>query len=519
MKTKKKINKKNLIISSVLIVAVLITGLFAFLSITDEKNNTFTVGNVDVTVYQDDWFTHNRTQVLLYDENSNNINDKAECLVCGDKLEKTPYMVNEGTNDAWVYMSIGIPTLDVDMLTGSGEEMRAIENTAASVKVTGYAVQDKLFDNEVNAEDTLLDTWNFFKANNTNSFPSTTTTTPGNEMISVTGLDTTHWTLVETINSAVDENLVDHQGEQIYDEEGNALTAKYNYYIYGYKQLLLGSKNYKEVNGSDPVLIVTPDTSITQKGLQYCGEYDESICTTPLFNGIKLANVGAREWKLKSGASYASYYYYDSSRDSYFTMDNTKATHFYHPGKEYKLSNNATLTFDFVNENDKNYVVPKITLADGNIITVNYVNQFNSKLKGYAGNGYHVLSDIFSHTDYIYKFTDIYFGDISYFMKPGRDHGNVPNISFICYQPGTNYFEGVTLVFDRIIYKGVTYDINIYNTITSQYTPYGIKLNNSLSTPIYTFSNSTNAKIEFQAWFEKCINTGTLIGDFPWLEN
>lgn len=514
MKIKKKINKKSLIISSVLVVAVLITGLFAFLSITDEKNNTFTVGKVDVAVYEDDWFTHDRTQALLYDENSNNINDKAECLVCGDKLEKTPYMVNEGINDAWVYMSIGIPTIDVDMLTGSGEEMRAIENTAASVKVTGYAVQDKLFDNEVNAEDTLLDTWNFFKANNTNSFPGATTTTPGNEMIKVTGLDTTHWTLIETINSAVNENMVDHQGKQIYDEEGNALTAKYNYYIYGYKQLLLGSKNYKEVNGSDPVLIVTPDTGITQKGLQYCREYDESICTTPLFDGIKITNAGAREWKCVSGAS--NILSIEPAYNRNVSVDNAKTIHFYDPNKEYKLSNNATLTFDFINEGTNYYCVPKITLADGNIITVNYQTQYNSK---YAN----VTNNIFSHPEYTFKFTDIYFGEVRFYEQNDKKCCNMPNITIACYQPGDTYFQGWTMVFDRIIYKGNTYNIDVSRSLGtgSGYSPYGIKLIGFASTPIYPYTgnNATELNALYRTWLEKCINTGTLIGDFPWLEN
>ena len=51
--TNKSRQKKRAFISIFLIVAILIGGAFAFLTATDSKTNVFTIGKVDISLWED----------------------------------------------------------------------------------------------------------------------------------------------------------------------------------------------------------------------------------------------------------------------------------------------------------------------------------------------------------------------------------------------------------------------------------------------------------------------------------
>ena len=121
------------------VAALLITGLFAFLTSTDSKVNTFTVGSVDVTLHVDNWYDDDGN--LLDDDDGDGVPEFAENILPGQAIEKAPYLTNDGKNDAYVYLAVEVPTVTRDTVLSDTDGSATIEGTTQTVTVYSYAIQ------------------------------------------------------------------------------------------------------------------------------------------------------------------------------------------------------------------------------------------------------------------------------------------------------------------------------------------------------------------------------------------
>lgn len=93
---------------------LLVGGLVAYFTDTDTKTNTFTIGNVDITLTEPGWDA-------LADADSNNLKDKAENMMPGDKVTKDPTINNVSTkNDAYVFAKVEVPCSNTITPTDGG---------------------------------------------------------------------------------------------------------------------------------------------------------------------------------------------------------------------------------------------------------------------------------------------------------------------------------------------------------------------------------------------------------------
>jgi predicted ribosomally synthesized peptide with SipW-like signal peptide len=91
-KERKKPNMKKilaLVACLSLVASLAIGGSIAYLTDRDSKANVFTIGNVEITLEED--FGDGST------------------LIPGQEINKEPYIVNTGKNDAWVWATYAIP--------------------------------------------------------------------------------------------------------------------------------------------------------------------------------------------------------------------------------------------------------------------------------------------------------------------------------------------------------------------------------------------------------------------------
>lgn len=88
-----KLNRKwILVLSLVLSVAMATSGTLAYLTSTDTATNTFTIGNVSITLEEPSYTGNNQT------------------LLPGVDIAKDPQIKNTGRTDAWVWMKVTVPT-------------------------------------------------------------------------------------------------------------------------------------------------------------------------------------------------------------------------------------------------------------------------------------------------------------------------------------------------------------------------------------------------------------------------
>ena len=94
--------KKTIIAAIVLLLVAVVGGAIAYFTDTDTKTNTFTIGNVDITLSEEHWSTT--------DSNNNNIPDAAENIAPGVSVAKDPVITNvSATAPAYVYAKVEIP--------------------------------------------------------------------------------------------------------------------------------------------------------------------------------------------------------------------------------------------------------------------------------------------------------------------------------------------------------------------------------------------------------------------------
>ena len=100
-------NKKKTILAAVVLLLVFVVGgAIAYFTDTDTKTNTFTIGNVDITLTEPNWSTT--------DSNSNNVPDAAENLMPGQSVAKDPTINNVSTkNPAYVFAKVEVPCTTV----------------------------------------------------------------------------------------------------------------------------------------------------------------------------------------------------------------------------------------------------------------------------------------------------------------------------------------------------------------------------------------------------------------------
>ena len=95
--------KKTIIAAAILLMIFIVGGTIAYFTDTETKTNTFTIGNVDITLTEDGWDA-------LADTNNNDIPDVAEDMMPGESVTKDPLINNVSTkNPAYVFVKVEVP--------------------------------------------------------------------------------------------------------------------------------------------------------------------------------------------------------------------------------------------------------------------------------------------------------------------------------------------------------------------------------------------------------------------------
>ena len=85
--------KKTIIAAIVLLLVLLVGGAIAYFTDEDEKTNTFTIGDIDISLAEEHWVASNGENVMP-----------------GQVIAKDPVITNDSAaNDAYVFMKVVIP--------------------------------------------------------------------------------------------------------------------------------------------------------------------------------------------------------------------------------------------------------------------------------------------------------------------------------------------------------------------------------------------------------------------------
>jgi len=90
--------KKTIIAVIILLLVFLVGGAIAYFTDIESATNTFTIGDVDITLEEDGWVTT--------DTNNNGVPDAAEGKMPGENITKDPTITNVGSNDAYVFAKV-----------------------------------------------------------------------------------------------------------------------------------------------------------------------------------------------------------------------------------------------------------------------------------------------------------------------------------------------------------------------------------------------------------------------------
>lgn len=109
--------KKTILAALVLLLVVAVGGAIAYFTDTDTKTNTFTIGNVDISLTEKDWDA-------LADANNNGIHDVAEDMMPGESVTKDPTINNLSTkNPAYVFAKVEVPCTTIVAPATTSEEL------------------------------------------------------------------------------------------------------------------------------------------------------------------------------------------------------------------------------------------------------------------------------------------------------------------------------------------------------------------------------------------------------------
>jgi len=90
--------RKIILAAIVLLLIFLVGGAIAYFTDIESATNTFTIGDVDITLEEDGWVTT--------DTNNNGVPDAAEGKMPGENITKDPTITNVGSNDAYVFAKV-----------------------------------------------------------------------------------------------------------------------------------------------------------------------------------------------------------------------------------------------------------------------------------------------------------------------------------------------------------------------------------------------------------------------------
>lgn len=284
-------NKKNRqrILSILLVFALVITGLFAFLSATDTKTNVFTIGNIKAELWED--FDIDKNGEITDGTNGDPDNvfgpettqpPTVENILPGDTILKQPYVKNTGSNEEWVYMIVQVPLEDKDdLIAGTNGAIGLTDGATDPVEerviVTAYAVQDNY-----NGETTLAGIWGELTATGGPLDASTYFGTASNDsdlvqIFTINGTDTTTWTPLAIGSGTAGAPFKSANG--------------YNYYAYGYSTKLAA----KAANES-----TYPQTSELFQSVTFANAIGETLPVVvnyfaPVSSGSGSSGTGAGE--------------------------------------------------------------------------------------------------------------------------------------------------------------------------------------------------------------------------------
>jgi len=126
--------KKTILAALVLLLVVAVGGAIAYFTDTDTKTNTFTIGNVDISLTEGGWDA-------LADANNNGIPDVAEDMMPGESVTKAPTINNLSTkNPAYVFAKVGVPCTTIVAPATTSEELFTYTTNAGWTELSSAAV-------------------------------------------------------------------------------------------------------------------------------------------------------------------------------------------------------------------------------------------------------------------------------------------------------------------------------------------------------------------------------------------
>ena len=128
--------KKNrtIIAAVVLLLVLAVGGAVAYFTDSEQKTNTFTIGNVDITLTEDGWDA-------LADTNNNDIPDAAEDMMPGESVTKDPLINNVSTkNPAYVFIKVVVPCTTIVAPATTSEEIFTYTVNAGWTELSSAAV-------------------------------------------------------------------------------------------------------------------------------------------------------------------------------------------------------------------------------------------------------------------------------------------------------------------------------------------------------------------------------------------
>ena len=126
--------KKTILAAAVLLLMLAVGGAIAYFTDTETKTNTFTIGNVDITLTEDGWDA-------LADANDNDIPDAAEDMMPGESVTKDPLINNVSTkNPAYVFAKVEVPCTTIVAPATTSEELFTYTTNAGWTELSTAAV-------------------------------------------------------------------------------------------------------------------------------------------------------------------------------------------------------------------------------------------------------------------------------------------------------------------------------------------------------------------------------------------
>ena len=122
--------------------AAMITGISAYLTDKENKANTFTVGNVDIDLNEENWLQLPRSEDTNDDGviDENDIPDEAAHMYPTQKVVKDPSVLNQGTNPAWIYLQVTVPKAEV--ITADSDGKRQNDGKAVLTQLYEYEADE-----------------------------------------------------------------------------------------------------------------------------------------------------------------------------------------------------------------------------------------------------------------------------------------------------------------------------------------------------------------------------------------